>query len=817
MEQPIVSPNSTAPTKTPIARGARACTVCRAAKMKCVGAEDGKRCQRCQRSGVDCVFEKHRRGRKPGSKLSEASKMLRRLEKGLNNAKAKQPSNASVPHASTSSAPYGQDDGLGSVNNGSRSGPQSDDDMEEEDDYRHDDPAIYADREIRKHMRTSFLDVVMNKEPVAEPTRPPSGSPTERSSHYPPNTPSQSPTRPHGSPQPKPYSGLFAYAPKDPVAASIIPEADVAKYFDAFFLRLNPFVNLFDPALHSPDYVRSHSPFLFTTMLMACCKFFCPASYPAVRRLAHEWCVYTFAEGTENVETVQALACMTYWKEPADRRTWTYIGMACRMAVNLRLNRYVGHRQMNESTEQLLERRNRERTYLVLFVHDRSLSMQTGKHWMLPEDKLVRHNRNWHEEGALGQNVDIRPEDVIVAAFVNLRLIGSEATDTFYNRTTVFENELDKYNAKLDEWLLFWGGQMRRSSLAHPFHSAFLEFFQSHVRLFLNTFGLNLSNLEGSRAMPNSQAVRQCHDSARRNLHIVSQDFAGMHVLVSSPVHDLICSTLTGLSLVDSALLRSPTTLIQLKDNVEDIHVLINKTADAYQSAGHVTGSELDTAAYHARFLRRLSTIHQEQQARQQRERNGYRPERVPPSFAQGLPPIRTSQPLLGIQVDSYPLQRSIASNGLNGPYLAPLSIPSSSSNGVHGFSSNYPDYGLDSAARIGLSRHSNRAAPATFVGGDTDESYFNYMLSEIPANADDLFPTGDGSPHSGVGVVGSSNGGMADFPYGASPSSNHFRDPGLAPLQVSSTFGSGVHSRSSSYQHLPPMPSYTSNGFDLR
>lgn len=38
---------------------------------------------------------------------------------------------------------------------------------------------------------------------------------------------------------------------------------------------------------------------------------------------------------------------------------------------------------------------------------------------------------------------------------------------------------------------------------------------------------------QASRALPNSQAVRQCHQSARRNLHIVSQDFAGMHVLVS--------------------------------------------------------------------------------------------------------------------------------------------------------------------------------------------------------------------------------------------------------------------------------------------
>ena len=55
------------------------------------------------------------------------------------------------------------------------------------------------------------------------------------------------------------------------------------------------------------------------------------------------------------------------------------------MAVELGLNRYVSPPPPNETELQLRERRNRERTYLVLFVHDRSLSMQTGRQWMLPE------------------------------------------------------------------------------------------------------------------------------------------------------------------------------------------------------------------------------------------------------------------------------------------------------------------------------------------------------------------------------------------------------------------------------------------------
>lgn len=89
------------------------------------------------------------------------------------------------------------------------------------------------------------------------------------------------------------------------------------------------------------------------------------------------------------------------------------------MAVELGLNRHVPNPPLNETEFQKSERRNRERTYLVLFVHDRSLSTQTGRSWMLPEDELVRHSSTWHEEGGNPP----RPEDVIVAAFVQLRHI----------------------------------------------------------------------------------------------------------------------------------------------------------------------------------------------------------------------------------------------------------------------------------------------------------------------------------------------------------------------------------------------------------
>ena len=42
----------------------RACTVCRRLKMKCVGAEQGPPCKRCQAGNHECIFEESNRGKR---------------------------------------------------------------------------------------------------------------------------------------------------------------------------------------------------------------------------------------------------------------------------------------------------------------------------------------------------------------------------------------------------------------------------------------------------------------------------------------------------------------------------------------------------------------------------------------------------------------------------------------------------------------------------------------------------------------------------------------------------------------------------------
>ncbi|GAA5974497.1 hypothetical protein JCM11641_002056 [Rhodosporidiobolus odoratus] len=64
-------------------RGARACTVCRKLKMRCVGAEQGPPCKRCKNGGHECVFEESQRGKRSGRKTDAMAKSLKSMEQKL--------------------------------------------------------------------------------------------------------------------------------------------------------------------------------------------------------------------------------------------------------------------------------------------------------------------------------------------------------------------------------------------------------------------------------------------------------------------------------------------------------------------------------------------------------------------------------------------------------------------------------------------------------------------------------------------------------------------------------------------------------------
>lgn len=183
---------------------------------------------------------------------------------------------------------------------------------------------------------------------------------------------------------------------------------------------------------------------------------------------------------------------------------------------------------------------------------------------------------------------------------------------------------------------------------------------------------------------------------------------------------------------------------------MDQIHRIINDAADAYQSAGHVTGSELNSAAYHARFLRHLTAL-------DSAEHKSFRSDGIPPSFAQGLPPISAAQPPISRALhplDPYPSQRHL---DMGHPHLPPLAIPggSNSSNGAHSFSIGHPDYTMDSAVRTNVSPGTSNRPAASYSSmpqtSESDQRYFDYILGEVGEVGEALFPN-SGAPFMGGG-----------------------------------------------------------------
>ena len=258
--------------------------------------------------------------------------MLRRLEKGLTSAKLKSQANAAANssdttpsdqsyRASTEAAPtHFPGNELPPLNISAyrnRSPSQSADGDDDSDSQGRSPVEIYPAKMIRKE---NFFKTILNNPEDAVPSLSSGGF--RGSSRTPP---SSSPYHKHAQSQSSSKSFPAPLGP-DPITVGIMDENQATVLFDLVFLRLNPFINLFDPALHSVHYVRSRCPFLFTTLLMAGAKFFKPEIYRPCQKLANDLATRAFAEGWKSVEVVQAFACLVYWKEPDDTRTWTYIG-----------------------------------------------------------------------------------------------------------------------------------------------------------------------------------------------------------------------------------------------------------------------------------------------------------------------------------------------------------------------------------------------------------------------------------------------------------------------------------------------------------
>ncbi|CZT21886.1 uncharacterized protein RCC_07752 [Ramularia collo-cygni] len=464
--------------------GSNACIPCRKVKMKCQLVEGGARCGRCERKSLSCVYQQHRRGRKVGMRTSIIA-AIGRADPSVDGEDSHLP-RAGRRNTATSSTE-------------SALPPVPDNFWP--DGHRDLPPANVLSNQVQ--------DGGFSLQNVLSPGH-------------------QSDIRTMTA-QSCPDS-------RDPVVARLLNQAIASSLFAGFMSDLNPFVSQLDPELHTLNYVQATSPFLFTAALMAASKVFNPALYSGLRDHAEVLLLDVIRYGWKSAEVVQAILIMTYYKDPEDTRVFVNVGLAIRIALDLGWHELASATR-NRETETITDergRRNAERTWLVLFVYDRSLAIQTGRPTMIEHDALIDPVDDWQRS-----SISL-PSDALLCALVKLRLLTLGMPGTIHRHGRAIQNTPSMtrlMHKSVEQWLSRWV----RVAKADQRHQFLVEFYGRHTLLLLRSEELHQAlNSKLSVQDPHLQPIWHGFNATLDVLRLVIEKANDFVYFVQDSVHVMI-------------------------------------------------------------------------------------------------------------------------------------------------------------------------------------------------------------------------------------------------------------------------------------
>ncbi|KAK1979793.1 fungal-specific transcription factor domain-containing protein [Colletotrichum cereale] len=528
---------------------AKACLQCRNVKLKCVTSENGTICERCARKSLNCIFQDHRRGRRPGTHFARRSKAS--LSAPISSSPVVQPRQNSERREREAQATAIQ------RSPNWRSGSLQ--------------PAGLFNREAT---RGSFsLGSILN-------------APGSNRSQVPFNEP--------------------CVSDDDPIRLGYINLSIAISLFENFMANLNPYISQLDPDLHSFGRVRTQSAFLLTAVLAAAAKAFNPAIHKKLRDHAEDILAGSFRKGVKSVETAQAVMIMTYWKESEDTRAWMLLGYVIRMGMELgwhRLTSYSPQPSGSRSGLQSRQARNIERTRFVLFVYDRSISLQTGKPWMIERSDFIEAIEAWCRDAMAA------PGDRLLGALVTLRLLSSEVFKLFGSRSSrlrasqlhSLESLLAIIKGRVEEWESKWLRLADKADFpdkTDTCHSFLIRFYGTHLRLQL--FSLPLQDILAQsehNVSYHMESLWVSYSSALEMLHLICRHPSWLYFAQDS-IHVL---TAYSAAFLIKLLLSTPEPISR---QIEvDIHSAISDAALVFSQQSTPPGS---SCALQSKFLNNL-------------------------------------------------------------------------------------------------------------------------------------------------------------------------------------------------------------------
>lgn len=257
-----------------------------------------------------------------------------------------------------------------------------------------------------------------------------------------------------------------AHTPPELLTEGIITSEEALELFRIFFHHCALHMFLLDPEWHTPTFVCSRSPFLFTCVCAVASKFYTRRRdlYGQCQRRTIKSAFKVMSRGFKSTEIVQGFLLLTLYNQPVERyeedRTWLFAGVAIRMAQDLNLHRKtVITKELMADENKMRDVLNRERTWYICFCVDRTLSAQMGKPYSIREDFLIRHTSEWCMQPLS------RPWDLGICALVDLLRVQTRQLDFLYSSTVTpsglnvdldYPAILPSFNEQLSETMQFW-------------------------------------------------------------------------------------------------------------------------------------------------------------------------------------------------------------------------------------------------------------------------------------------------------------------------------------------------------------------------
>ncbi|KAG8798478.1 hypothetical protein FRC16_007195 [Serendipita sp. 398] len=623
--QDTFDPKDAKPKQT---RGARL-------KMKCVVTpelKDGP-CKRCQAGNHECIFEESNRGKRSSKKHEQLTKSLRKMEKTLDTVlrSISNPTLTSLAGGMVSQSPSPAPDGESSNQEAAHSPDRQEFSGTDSAMQQIPNPATYgaAVAPVQGSPRLHSLpDNVLN----------PLGLLAEASSSLRRGkTTGQSPLSAGSSKHPMsistfdnpkvgvanlgvyfkpgpmtilPLRQLIIEHQVQPEMLSFVPTDVVVELFKIYFEHMNPHTGLLDSNFHTPALICSRSPFLLTTICAISSKFYQKDEelHSKLTKLVNKLAWSVPERGYKSVEIVQAYLLLSLWGSPVERyehdRTWMLLGMAIRMATDLNLHR-KNTRIKADTTEgraREVEIRNRERTWLMCFILDRSFSAQMGKPNVVKEDFIIRDASQWCRQP------DALPQDVGQVAYVELQRIVSRSLDLLYSGTVSpsglqttcdYLQIIRAIESQIESWVNQWSPQIKVADVHTSYRLSIAKFYYHYSMLVVNSFGLQ--NAFERSPVDIGYFFGRCHTSATACCYVMRDEIAPNGFLRYAPDSHFVLTSYAVLSLLK--LVRP-----EFRGFIENDTKILSLVHDMAETLQAVAVNKYHTPYLYSVFLRALLT-----------------------------------------------------------------------------------------------------------------------------------------------------------------------------------------------------------------